>query len=129
MHTKIKLLALAFCLAAFVYIPYTLAQKSPTPSSSCTVVTGAPITGGALDASSYVTINGTKITGFTIERGDESGALARAINSLAGVKAKVIGRKLRIMSPRHISISVEGTAGAITGLGRTTSKSRPGACP
>jgi flagellin len=47
------------------------------------VASGAQITGGTLDGTNFIEINGEKISGFVVEANDASGSLVDAINAVS----------------------------------------------
>ena len=89
-----------------------------------TEVAGSTISGGDLDSSNFIEINGEKITGFTVQANDADGSLVDAINAVAdetGVVASLDADSQLILTAadgRNIEVTVTGTA-TLTGLAST----------
>jgi len=87
-----------------------------------TQTTGITVTGGALDGTNYLSINGEKISGFTVQANDASGELVDAINAVAdqtGVTAALDSESQLVLTAadgRNITVETQGAAGATTGL-------------
>lgn len=81
------------------------------------------ITGGVLDESNYIVINGEEITGFSVEPGDAGDTLLDAINSQSTTTGVVATRdasgqlELSASDGRNIEVVTVGAAGLVTGLG------------
>ena len=80
------------------------------------------ITGGALDATNYIVINGETITGFTVDANDADDTLLSQINAVSsatGVVASLDSDHTIILTAtdgRNIEVETAGTAADITGL-------------
>ena len=87
---------------------------------NATTVNGGAITAGNLSASSYIEINGEKISGFTVQQNDADGSLVDAINAVSdstGVVASLSSSSTLILTAadgRNIDINVTGAGN--TGL-------------
>jgi len=87
-----------------------------------TETTGITVSGGTLDGTNYISINGEKISGFTVQQNDASGELVDAINAVAdetGVTASLDSDSQLVLTAadgRNIEVETQGTAGQITGL-------------
>jgi flagellin len=87
-----------------------------------TDATGITVSGGTLDGTNYITLNGEKISGFTVQQNDASGELVDAINAVAdetGVTAALDSDSQLVLTAadgRNIQIETQGNAGQITGL-------------
>jgi flagellin len=82
---------------------------------------GTAITGGTLDTTNFITINGEQISGFTVQANDANGALTDAINAVSeetGVIASLDENSELVLTAadgRNIEVTVSGTA-TLTGL-------------
>ena len=80
------------------------------------------ITGGALDSTNNVVINGVTITGITVQADDADDALVDAINQQTdtiGIIASLDEDNDLVLTAadgRNINVELNGTGGAITGL-------------
>ena len=80
------------------------------------------ITGGALDSTNNIVINGATITGITVQADDADDTLVSAINARAadtGVIASLDSDQDLVLTAddgRNINVELNGTGGAITGL-------------
>ena len=89
-------------------------------------VAAAGVTGGTLNASDFVVINGVSIVGFDVQSDDATQTLVRAINEespITGVTASLDKRghlTLEAEDGRNNEIQTSGNAGVITGLGAST---------
>ena len=87
-----------------------------------TTASGTLVTGGALDASNYIELNGQKISGFTVQGNDADNSLVDAINAVSdetGVVASLDADSELVLTAsdgRNITLETVGTAGATTGL-------------
>jgi len=87
-----------------------------------TTASGTVVTGGALDASNYIELNGQKISGFTVQGNDADNSLVDAINAVSdetGVVASLDADSELVLTAsdgRNITLETVGTAGATTGL-------------
>merc|ERR1712138_318742 len=83
---------------------------------------GGEIDGGELDGTNYIQVNGEKISGFTVEENDASGALVDAINAVSdktGVVAKLDQDSELVLTAadgRNIDVVLAGDADDTTGL-------------
>ena len=91
---------------------------------NATTTTGVGINGGKLSASSYFSINGEKISGFTVQQNDADGSLVDAINAVSdktGVVASLNSSSQLVLTAadgRNISID-DTNSNAVTGLSDT----------
>ncbi len=82
-------------------------------AKSTTVLSGAAVTGGTIDAAHSLKINGVAIADTTVLAGDSNGALSSAINAITsqtGVTAAVVDGSLSLTSKDGSNISVGGTS-------------------
>jgi flagellin len=95
-----------------------------------TTVTGVTIAGGALDGTNFLTVNGEKISGFTVQANDADGALTDAINAVSGKTGVVASLNassqlvLTAEDGRNIVTGDDGTANTITGAASGTDTTR-----
>lgn len=86
-----------------------------------TTTFAAPVAGGTFDTGNFMTINGSKISGFTVRQGDADGALRDAINAVSDETGVVAGLSssggltLTAEDGRNIDVQLTGTADIITG--------------
>jgi flagellin len=87
---------------------------------------GNAITGGTLDTSNYITINGEQISGFTVQANDANGALTDAINAVSeetGVVASLDENSQLVLTAadgRNIEVEVASNGGTRSGLSAGT---------
>jgi len=87
-----------------------------------TTTVGITVTGGALDETNFITVNGQRISGFTVQQNDSNGSLVEAINAVSdetGVVASLNQNsqlELTAADGRNIQVEIAGTAAASTGL-------------
>lgn len=83
---------------------------------------GGVVTGGALDSTNYVTINGQNITGITVQADDADDTLVNTINAVAddtGVVASLDADNELVLTAadgRNIEVTATGTGATLTGL-------------
>ena len=81
-----------------------------------------PVAGGTLDSANYVTINGSTITGITVQSDDADDSLVSAINAVAGDTGVVASLAedntliLTALDGRNVEVTTVGQAGTVTGL-------------
>ena len=86
------------------------------------------ITGGALDSTNNIVINGVTITGITVQADDADDTLVNAINAEAEVTGVVASLDedqdvvLTAADGRNITVELNGTGGTITGLDADTTR-------
>ena len=92
-----------------------------------TSVTGVTVVGGALDTSNHFTLNGQKISGFTVQANDADGALRDAINAVSdetGVTASLNSNSQLVLTAadgRNIQVTESGNANTFTGVSAAVS--------
>jgi flagellin len=86
-----------------------------------TTTFGTQIAGGTFDTNNFMTINGSKLSGFTVQQGDADGALRDAINAVSDDTGVVAGLSssgaltLTAADGRNIDIQHAGTGPITTG--------------
>ena len=86
-----------------------------------TTTFGAQVAGGTFDTDDFMMINGSKLSGFTVQQGDADGTLRDAINAVSDDTGVVAGLSssgaltLTATDGRNIDIRHSGTGSATTG--------------
>ena len=130
---KTLLLMSLVCISPLdVFVTSTQAQAKSSKAKKCYRVMGGAIRGGILNESDYIVVNGTKVTGMTVEAGDSKKTLTSALNKIPTIQVKVVNGHLKLQSQRPISIKTVGYGGAIIGFSSSDNvqrKNLKGSCP